>query len=203
MGGRVENARGILAFARTQFMNNVESLTLDEALSAAGGYRSILGVLKHMGGWVHVYWSYAFEPQPKHWNDTSWPRGLRDTVDASPEYLRQVVAWVCDGLQAWDDSLAALDDQDLDRPRPVHWGGTAPLGQIVVIVDHEVMYHTGELNMLLSIARGEAWEYTEEVEENHISTYGHGVRPNWMSDEFAQQHEAALRAAHEARTRRE
>ena len=29
MGGRVENARGILAFARTQFMKNVESLTLD------------------------------------------------------------------------------------------------------------------------------------------------------------------------------
>jgi len=65
------------------------------------------------------------------------------------------------------------------------------------------MYHTGELNMLLSIARGEGWEYTEEVEENHISTYGHGVRPSWMSDGFARQHEAALRGAHEAQTSRE
>jgi hypothetical protein len=22
-------------------------------------------------------WSYAFEPAPSHWNQTSWPRGLR------------------------------------------------------------------------------------------------------------------------------
>jgi hypothetical protein len=199
MGVRVENARGILAYAHLLFTNNVQSLSLDEALFAAGGYRSILGVLKHMGGWVHVYWSYAFEPTPKHWNDTSWPYGLRDTVEASPDYLTSVVAWVHDGLQAWDDSLADVKDQDLARPRPVHWGARLPLGQIVVMVDHEVMYHTGELNMLLSIARGEAWEYTEEVEENHISTYGHGVRATWMSDDHVAQHEEALRVAHEAR----
>ena len=48
--------------------------------------------------------------------------------------------------------------------------------------------------MLLSIARGEAWEYTEEVEENHISTAEHGVRPGWMSDEQAKAYEAAWRA---------
>ena len=53
--------------------------------------------------------------------------------------------------------------------------------------------------MLLSIARGEAWEYTEEVEENHISTYGHGVRPDWMSDAHAHMRENALRVVHEAR----
>jgi DinB superfamily len=198
MGARIENAQGILAFGRQQFMNNVQALTLDEALFAAGGYRSILGVLKHMGGWIHVYWSYAFESPPKHWNDTSWPRGMRDVVETSSAYIDQVVAWVSSGLQAWDDSLAALEDSDLDVQRPVHWGGTAKLGQIVVLVDHEVVYHTGELNMLLSIARSEAWEYTEEVEENHISTYGHGVRPNWMSDELARRHEGILRAAHEA-----
>ena len=99
--------------------------------------------------------------------------------------MNAVRGWVDDGFQRWDDSLAGLKDGDLDGPRPLHWGGTATLGQIVVMVDHEVMYHTGELNMLLSIARGEAWEYTEEVEENHISTIGHGVRANWMSDEHA------------------
>jgi hypothetical protein len=200
MGVRVDSARGILAYGRLLFTNNVQSLTLEEALFAAGGHRSILGVLKHMGGWVHVYWSYAFEPEPKHWNDTSWPRGLRDTVEMSAEYLHDVLTWVDDGLQVWDDSLAPLDDIELDGARPLHWGGTASLGQIVVMLDHEVMYHTGELNMLLSIARGEAWEYTEEVEENHISTYGHGVRPKWMSDEFARRHEEARRIAHDELT---
>jgi hypothetical protein len=197
MGARVESARGTLAHARLLFTRNVQSLTVDEAVFAAGGYRSIFGVLKHMGAWMHVYWSYAFEPAPKHWNETSWPRDLRDTIETSPEYLSEIIAWVEEGLQLWDDALAAVEDDDLDRPRPLHWGESAPLRDIVMMVDHEVMYHTGELNMLLSIARGEAWEYTEEVEENHISTYGHGVRPAWMSDEDAHQHEEAMRIAHE------
>jgi hypothetical protein len=48
--------------------------------------------------------------------------------------------------------------------------------------------------MLLSIARGEAWKYGEEVEENHISTAGHGVRPDWMTDEQAREYEAKLRS---------
>jgi Protein of unknown function (DUF664) len=203
MGVRVENARATLAHARLLFTNNAQSLTLDEALFAAGGYRSILGVLKHMGGWVHVYWSYAFDPTPKDWDHTSWPRDLRDTIDRSPEYLREVIAWVGEGLQAWDASLAAVEDDDLDRQRPLHWGETATLRQIIVMVDHEVMYHTGELNMLLSIARGEAWEYTEEVEENHISTYGHGVRPAWMSDQDAHRHEEAMRIGYESRAMRD
>ena len=196
MATRIDNVRGLLGHTGLLFTNNARSLTLDEACTTAGGYRSILGVLKHMGGWVHVYWSYAFEAEPKQWDRTSWPRGMRDVVDLSPEYLAEVVAWVSDGLRKWDDALAALTDDALDELRPVHWGATAPLGQIVAMVDHEVAYHTGELNMLLSIARGKAWEYTEEVEENHIDTYGHGVRPPWMSEAQVQAYEAARRAAH-------
>jgi len=38
---------------------------------------------------------------------------------------------------------------------------------------------------ILAIRRGEAWEYSEKVEENHISSAGHGVRPGWMTDEQA------------------
>jgi hypothetical protein len=71
-----------------------------------------------------------------------------------------------------------------------------PPGQIVTLASQHVDFHTGEINALLSITRGEAWEYTEEVEENHISTYGHGVRPDWMNDAQAAAHEARLRAAH-------
>jgi hypothetical protein len=40
--------------------------------------------------------------------------------------------------------------------------------------------------MILAIHRQEAWEHGEEVEENHISTAGHGVRPAWMSDAEAE-----------------
>jgi hypothetical protein len=185
----------MLRHAHDQFVANVRSLTLEEALFAAGGYRSILGVTKHLGCWVHVYRSYAFDATPAHVEQTSWPRGLRDRIDPSEAYLREVVAWVEEGLDAWEAALANLTDTDLARPHPLHWGGRAPLADIVVMVAHHVAYHTGELNMLLSIARGEAWEYTEEVEENHISTLGHGVRPPWMSDEEAARYEAAVRRA--------
>jgi hypothetical protein len=81
----------------------------------------------------------------------------------------------------------------------LHWETTAPLRDIVVMVNHHFVYHAGELNMLLSIARGEAWEMGEEVEENHIDTFGHGVRGPWMSAKIAAHYEERLRVAHEAR----
>jgi hypothetical protein len=46
-------------------------------------------------------------------------------------------------------------------------------------------YHAGEINAILAIRRGQAWECGEEVEENHIATVGHRVRPTWMTDEQA------------------
>ena len=57
--------------------DHLPRLTLAEALFApSGGYRSILGTLKHTAGWGHVYRSYAFDAAPVHWRDLDWPRGL-------------------------------------------------------------------------------------------------------------------------------
>ena len=192
-------ARGMLIAARQMFAGNVKSMTLDETLFAAGGYRSALGVVKHIGGWVHVYRSYAFDPEPRHWAQTAWPRGLIDTVEVTKEYFDEVVAWTEAGLEAWDRDLKGVPEGTLEEPRPAHFGGKLTLATIVGIVAHHVVYHTGELNMLLSIKRAEAWEYSEEVEENHISTYGHGLKPNWMSDAMVHAHEEKLRLAHEER----
>ena len=47
---------------------------------------------------------------------------------------------------------------------------------------------------MVAIVRGHAWEYTEEVEENHISTASHRLRPDWMSEEQVTQYET-FRAA--------
>jgi uncharacterized damage-inducible protein DinB len=184
-------SRAQLARTRDDFARNVQSLTLEEALFSAGGHRSILGVSKHIAGWLHVYRSYAFDAQPRHWAQADWPRGLIDTVETSEPYLREVLAWIDTAFEAWDGALA---NETADRAAKLHWGQTVPLSDIVMRTVSHVNYHGGELNMLLSIARGEAWEYTEEVEENHISTYGHGVPAPWMT--------AEQRAAHEQRLRR-
>jgi Protein of unknown function (DUF664) len=158
-------------------------VSLDEALDPAGGYRSILGIAKHAAAWSAVYYSYAFEPTPRPWDATDWPRGLRDRIEASPAYLGEVLAWFDRTYQRWLASLAGVDD--LDTPRPVHWGGTAPLSGIVAMVAGHWAYHAGEINAILAIRRGQAWEYGEEVEENHITTVGHRLRPAWMTDEQA------------------
>lgn len=175
--------RATLEHAYRTFVDNVKGISLDEALYAAGGYRSILGIAKHVAGWSAVYHSYAFEPEPRHWEEIDWPRGLRDRIEPTEAYLGEVLAWFDKTYGGW---LALLHDApDLDAPRPVHWGDTAPLVDIVVMVAGHWLYHAGEINAILAIRRGEAWEYTEEVEENHISTVGHGVRPEWMTDEEA------------------
>ncbi len=192
-----EITRAILESSHTLLTDNLRNLTLAEALSSAGGYRSVIGVLKHLGGWVHVYRAYALDPDPKHFEHTSWPRGLRDTIDPSREYLDEVIAWIGEGMKLWDEGLCAIDD--FESPRPCHWGATAPLFSIVLMVANHLAYHTGELNMLLSIARGEAWEYGEEVEENHIDTFGHGVRGPWMDDATARFYQDKVKASREGR----
>lgn len=163
------------------FVDNVRTVSLDEALHAAGGYRSILGLAKHTAGWSAVYHSYAFEPERRHWEQTDWPRGLRDRIEPQESYFAEIIAWFEQSYERW---LSSVDDaEDLDAPRPLHWGETLPLRDIVVMVAAHWTYHAGEINAILASTRGEAWEYGEEVEENHISTAGHGVRPPWMTEE--------------------
>jgi uncharacterized damage-inducible protein DinB len=171
-------ARAVLEEARRTFLDELEGLSLDEALEAGGGYRSILGLMKHVAGWAEVYRSYAFDAEPRHWEHTDWPRGLRDRIAATEAYLEAIRSWFERSAGAW---LAAVDEgADLDEPRPVHWGGTAPLGEIAATVAAHWTYHAGEINEILAIRRGEAWEDGEEVEENHIDTTGHRVRPPWL-----------------------
>jgi hypothetical protein len=176
----------LLEHAYQTMRGHLSSLSLDEALFVpTGGYRSILGTLKHAAGWSHVYRSYAFDPQPRHWAQLDWPHGLRDTMIKSEAYLQDVIAWYEEAHHHWLANLVGVPEEQLDEPRPVHWGQRVPLEEIVVIIAGHHLYHAGELNQILSICRGEAWEEGEEVEENNISTVGHRVRPPWRDHQSA------------------
>jgi hypothetical protein len=172
-----------LVEAHDRFVENVRDISIEQALDAAGGYRSILGIVKHVAAWSAVYHSYAFESEPRHWDATDWPRGLRDRIDLSQGYLDELHAWFERTFERWVRSLR--DGPYPSEPLGVHWGERIPLADIIVAVSQHWTYHAGEINVILAIRRGEAWEYTEEVEENHIATAGHRVRPGWMSDEEA------------------
>ena len=185
-------ALSILAHARRTLAGNIEGVSLEEALQAAGGHRSILGIFKHLAAWSHVYHSYAFDTEPKHWVATSWPRGMRDTIEPTQDYLDEVKGWFEASYETWKGSVRGLADEALEEQRPCHWGGTMPLFAIIVVTATHWTYHAGEVNAILATVRGEAWEYTEEVEENHISTAGHRVRPDWMGDEEVRSFESRI-----------
>src|SRR5215212_8579439 len=128
MRTRTELALAVLADARRLLADSLRTVAPGEALRSAGGYRSILGILKHTAAWAEIYYSYAFEPEPRHWRHLEWPRGLPpEVVDTSPGYFDDVKDWLERGVGRWAASLAAVPDERLDEPRPVHWRGTAPL----------------------------------------------------------------------------
>jgi hypothetical protein len=181
MRSRLQLALHVIDHSFKVLDDNIATLTLSEALFVpGGGYRSILGLIKHAAGWSHVYHSYAFEPAPRHWKDIDWPRGRRDTIELAQDYLDEITAWLRLSHEKWMASLHATGEEAIEEPRPLHWGAQAPLFDIVVRIASHHAYHAGEINYVLSMARGEAWEEGEEVEENHIPTAGHRVRRPWL-----------------------
>jgi len=135
-----------LGEAHRVFVENVRGISLDEALEAAGGFRSVLGIAKHTAAWNAVYHSCAFEPAPSHWDTTDSPRGLRDQIDPSAEYLGEILAWFERTDAAWLASLAEVED--FSEPRPIHWGGSVSLADIVAMVAAHWAYHAGEINSI-------------------------------------------------------
>ncbi len=181
MGSRIEMTRHMLAYAYDVMKGHLTSVSLEEALFVPpGGYRSVLGTLKHAAAWSHVYRSYAFDAAPTPWADLDWPHAMRYTIIQSEQYLRDMIGWFDDSYRRWQADLERIGDEQLDEPRLLHWGQRALLYEIVVMSAGHYLYHAGELNQVLSICRGEAWEEGEEVEENNISTIGHRVRPPWL-----------------------
>lgn len=173
----------ILESSYDYMMSHLENIRLDEALFVPeGGFRSVLGTLKHAAGWSHVYRSYAFEKNPRHWKDVDWPHELRDTVVKSDEYLTAIVDWFEEAHRRWVADLKALESDQVEEMRRLHWGEERSLFDIVAMISRHHVYHAGEINQILSIYRGEAWEEGEEVEENNISTLGHRVKPPWLDD---------------------
>lgn len=180
MRPRVALPRQWLDYAYHAFVENLAGITLAEALATPeGGYRSALGTIKHAAAWSHVYRSFAFDRAPTGWTALAWPRRLRDRIDMSRDYLDEVIAWFQLSHEQWTRSLGEVEEARLELPHPLHWGQAAPLRDIVVTIAGHHLSHAGEINHLLAIARGEAWEEGAEVEENHISTVGHRVVPPW------------------------
>jgi hypothetical protein len=64
------------------------------------------------------------------------------------------IEWLQHGHAQLRASVAALTDDELSKPRPVHMGGTLETRMIIsIMIEHDV-YHAGEINHLRSLMQG-------------------------------------------------
>ena len=93
MGAEHRLARAMFDEAHRTFAENVRGISIEEALDAGGGFRSILGLMKHTVGWSVVYHSYAFADEPRSWEEIGWPRALREEIEPTEAYLQEMLEW--------------------------------------------------------------------------------------------------------------
>ena len=158
--------------------------------------RSVLGLMKHTAGWSEVYHSFAFDSKPHGWDDADWPAPPPRTHRTLAGLRRRGL-----GVVRARRRRLACGGRRRRRPRRAETGVLgrhAPLREIVAIVAGHWQYHACEINAILAIRRGEAWEFGEAVEENHI---GRSVRREWISDEDAERYEERLREPPPSATR--
>lgn len=136
-------------------LTNLRSVSFEEwTWLPAGGARTIRDIVQHVGGCKLMYENHAFGDASLTWEHPLVDgKGVLDSVESAAQWLRE-------GQARLRESVAALDDGELLRPRMTNWGEPAETRWIIaVMVQHDV-YHAGEINHIRSIYRHEdRWAY--------------------------------------------
>jgi hypothetical protein len=112
---------------------------------APGGRRSIRDVVAHVGACKFMYHDQAFGDGRYTWDDPPVAGG--DALAAIPS----AIAWLREGHERLRRGIAALDDDELLRPRPHHSGTARETRWIVqTMIEHD-LYHAGEINYIRAL----------------------------------------------------
>jgi uncharacterized damage-inducible protein DinB len=115
--------------------------------------RSVRAIVRHLATAYHAYYNSAFTDA-----DPSWDRWA--SIGNSKEGREDLVAWLTEGHEALVAAVLKLEDDDLDTPRPSHWGELVPTRRILLVVIGHGYYHAGEINHLRSVLQGnDRWGY--------------------------------------------
>jgi DinB superfamily len=127
-------------------LTNLESVAPTDWLWVApGGRRSIRDVVAHVGACKFMYHNQAFGDGQFTWDDPPVAGGdALATISSAIEWLRE-------GHKRLRRSIAALDDDELPRPRPHHSGTPRETRWIIqTMIEHD-LYHGGEINHIRAL----------------------------------------------------
>jgi hypothetical protein len=112
---------------------------------APGGRRSIRDVVAHVGGCKFMYDNQAFGDGTFTWDDPPVAGG-----DALAT-ISLAIGWLREGHERLHRSIAALNDDELRRPRPHHSGTPRETRWIIkTMIEHD-LYHAGEINYIRAL----------------------------------------------------
>lgn len=122
-----------------------------------GGRRSIRDLVQHVGSCKFMYENHAFGDATLDWEH---PLVLGGDVLADPA---TAIGWLREGHAHLRNSIARLDDAELDRLRRTNWGEMKETRWIVAVMIQHDLYHAGEINHLRSLYAGDdRWEHERE-----------------------------------------
>lgn len=122
-----------------------------------GGHRSIRAIVQHVGGCKFMYENHAFGDASLTWDH---PLVVGEEVNND---LASASAWLREGHERLRQSIAALSDADLARPRMTNWGETKETRWIVTVMIQHDLYHSGEINHLRALHdRDDRWAYDRD-----------------------------------------
>ena len=119
-----------------------------------GGERSICEIVQHVGGCKFMYHNHAFGDATLTWD--------HPLVDGKGRLsgVSSAIAWLREGHMLLRNSVAALDDDELLRPRMTNWGEPKETRWIITTMIEHDLYHAGEINHLRSLRQqSDRWEY--------------------------------------------
>jgi hypothetical protein len=122
------------------------------------GSRSIRDIVGHVGECKYMYENHAFGDATLTWEHPAVR--LRELREGPPGLTGVVSEWLIAGHRRLLQSIAALDDDDLRRPRRTNWGALEETRWIIsVMIEHD-LYHAGEINHLRSLHhRADRWAF--------------------------------------------
>jgi hypothetical protein len=119
-----------------------------------GGDRSIREIVEHVGSCKLMYENHAFGDAALTW-EHPFVNGVGTLEDPT-----SAIAWLRETHLRLRQSVAALDDAELSRPRRTNWGELKETRWIIGVMIAHDLYHAGEINHLRSLgAQDDRWAF--------------------------------------------